>query len=395
MTTLPHLDLAGAMSRLGTETAFSVLARAKALEREGRDIIHLEIGEPDFDTPANIIAAAKRALDDGFTHYVPSAGVPEAREAIAADVAASRGIDVTPNQVVITPGAKPIMYFGITALCGPGDEALYPDPGFPIYESVIRFVGATPVPLALRPENQFRLDLDELKAKLSDRTKLLILNSPQNPTGGVLPPEDIAAIADLVADRPLYVLSDEIYGRIMYGEVEHASIAACPGMADKTLILDGFSKTYAMTGWRLGYGVMNPGLAEAVAQLQTNCTSCTAAFIQMAGVEALTGPQDAVDGFVAEFQRRRDVIVDGLNSLEGVDCQRPAGAFYVFPQLSGFRISTDAIADRLLNEAGVAVLAGTAFGTVGADSLRLSFANSVENLERAVKRMRPVLAACR
>ena len=291
MTTLPHLDLAGAMSRLGTETAFSVLARAKALEREGRDIIHLEIGEPDFDTPANIIAAAKRALDDGFTHYVPSAGVPEAREAIAADVAASRGIDVTPNQVVITPGAKPIMYFGITALCGPGDEVLYPDPGFPIYESVIRFVGATPVPLALRPENQFRLDLDELKAKLSDRTKLLILNSPQNPTGGVLPPEDIAAIADLVADRPLYVLSDEIYGRIMYGEVEHASIAACPGMADKTLILDGFSKTYAMTGWRLGYGVMNPGLAEAVAQLQTNCTSCTAAFIQMAGVEALTGPR--------------------------------------------------------------------------------------------------------
>ncbi len=395
MTALSHPDLAGAMSRLGTETAFSVLARAKALEREGREIIHLEIGEPDFETPANIVQAAKQALDDGFTHYAPSAGILEAREAIAAEAARTRGIPVSADHVVITPGAKPIMYFGITALCGPGDEVLYPDPGFPIYESVIRFVGASPVPLALRPERQFRLDLDELAAKLTDRTKLLILNSPQNPTGGMLPPDDIAAIAALTAERPLYVLSDEIYGRILYGEIPQASIASCPGMADKTLILDGFSKTYAMTGWRLGYGVMPPELAQAVSQLQTNCTSCTAAFIQMAGVEALTGPQDAAAAFVQEFRRRRDVIVDGLNSLEGVSCQRPAGAFYVFPQLRGFRVDCDEIADRLLNDAGVAVLSGTAFGAVGADSLRLSFANSVENIERAIERMRPVLAALR
>ena len=283
------------------------------------------------------------------------------------------------------------MFFGITALCGPGDEVLYPDPGFPIYESVIRFVGATPVPLALRPEMQFRLDLDELESKLSDKTKLLILNSPHNPTGGMLTPDDIDRIARLVANKPIHVLSDEIYGRLTYGEIAQTSIASRPGMLKKTLILDGFSKTFAMTGWRLGFGVMNADLAAAVAQLQTNSTSCTAAFIQMAGIEALNGPQDAAAAFLTEFKRRRNVIVDGLNSINGISCQKPAGAFYVFPQLSGFPIDTDTIANRLLDEAGVAVLSGSAFGQVGSNSLRLSFANSIENLETAVDRMRTFL----
>ncbi len=391
MSELTYPHLANSMTRLGTETAFSVLARAKELERSGHNIIHLEIGEPDFDTPANIVNAAKEALDAGFTHYVPSAGILEAREAIASEVSATRGVDITADNIVITPGAKPIMFFGITALCGPGDEVLYPDPGFPIYESVIRFVGATPVPLALRPEMQFRLDLDELESKLSNKTKLLILNSPHNPTGGMLTPEDVDHIARLVANKPIHVLSDEIYGRLTYGDIAQASIASRPGMLAKTLILDGFSKTFAMTGWRLGFGVMNADLAAAVAQLQTNSTSCTAAFIQMAGIEALNGPQDEAAAFVAEFKRRRDVIVDGLNSINGISCQKPAGAFYVFPQLSGFPIDTDTIANRLLDEAGVAVLSGSAFGQVGSNSMRLSFANSIENLETAVNRMRTFL----
>ena len=392
MALLSHPSLAPPMARLGTETAFSVLARAKELEKQGRDIVHLEIGEPDFDTPSNIIDAAKRALDDGWTHYGPSPGQPELLEVIAQHIADTRAIEVGPENVVVTPGGKPIMFFGIMALCGPGDEVLYPDPGFPIYESVINFVGATPVPLALRPENQFRLDLDELKRKLSPNTKLLILNSPQNPTGGMLTRDDIEAAAELIIDRDIHVLSDEIYDRIVYGEVEHFSIASVPGMLDKTIILNGFSKTYAMTGWRMGYGVMHSDLAKAIAQLQTNATSCTASFSQIAAVEALTGPQDATEAMVAEFKARRDLIVDGLNSIGGVSCQRPAGAFYVFPQLAGFGLSATEIADRLLNQAGVAVLAGTAFGQVGRDSLRLSFANSRANIQEAVDRMREELA---
>ncbi len=395
MALLTHPDLAPAMARLGTETAFSVLAKAKRLEREGRDIIHLEVGEPDFDTPGNIVEAAKRALDEGYTRYTPSAGVPEAREAIADHVAATRGIDVGMDNVVVTPGGKPIMFFGITALCGPGDEVLYPDPGFPIYESMINFVGATPVPLELRVENQFCFDLDELASKISPRTKLLIMNSPQNPTGGVMTSDDIRAVAELLVDRDIFVLSDEIYGRIVYGDIEQASIASIPGMQEKTIILDGFSKAYAMTGWRLGYGVMNEELATAVAQLQTNATSSTAQFIQMAGIEALTGPQDAVDAMVAEFRARRDLIVDGLNAIPGVSCLRPAGAFYAFPQLEGFRDSAREIADRLLDEAGVAVLAGTAFGRAANDSLRLSFANSRENIQSALDRMSETLARLR
>ncbi len=315
------------------------------------------------------------------------------RAAIDSHAGEARGITIDPDEVVVTPGAKPIMYFGITALCGPGDEVLYPDPGFPIYESVVDFVGATPVPLALRPEREFRLDLNELQDKLSSRTKLLILNSPQNPTGGVLEPDDIRAIGELLAGRDIYVLSDEIYGRIMYGEVEHASITAEPGMREHTIILDGFSKTYAMTGWRMGYGIMPRELATALAQLQTNVTSCTASFIQMAGIEALQGPQDEADAMVDEFRARRDLIVDGLNELPGVTCQRPAGAFYVFPQIEGVGADTDQVASRLLQEAGVAVLAGSAFGEVGRDSLRLSYANSRENLQRAIERMGAWLAA--
>ena len=391
MSQTRYPQLASTMSRLGTETAFSVLARAKELERAGKNIIHLEIGETVFDTTLNIVEADKRALDQGVTSYVPSAGILEARESIAQEVSKTRGVHVSAEQIVITPGAKPIMFFGITALCEPGDEVLYPDPGFPIYESMIRFVGAKPVPLSLRAENQFRLDIDELESKISSRTKLVIINSPQNPTGGMLTPGDIDRIAALLADRSLYVLSDEIYGRIVYGETEQTSIVSRPGMAEKTIILDGFSKTYAMTGWRLGYGVMNTELAAAIAQLQTNSTSCTAAFVQMAGIEALTGPQNEVDVFVNEFRHRRNVLVDGLNSIEGVDCQKPAGAFYVFPQLKGFRLSADEIATRLLDDAGVAVLSGTAFGTVGSDSLRLSFANSVENLEQAIDRIKDCL----
>lgn len=392
MALLTHPDLAPAMGRLGTETAFTVLAQARALESQGREVIHLEIGEPDFDTPQNIIDAAKRALDNGYTHYGPSAGLPELREAIAVQATEARGINIDPAEVVVTPGAKPIMYFAITALCGPGDEVLYPDPGFPIYESVADFVGATPVPLSLRPEREFRLDLDELEDKISDRTKLLILNSPQNPTGGVLEPADIRAIAEIIRDHDIYVLSDEIYGRIMYGEIEHASIAAEPGMRDRTIILDGFSKTYAMTGWRMGYGVMRPDLATALAQLQTNVTSCTASFIQMAGIEALQGPQNAVVAMVDEFKARRDLVVDGLNALPGVTCQRPAGAFYVFPQIEGFGPDVDDVASRLLHEAGVAVLAGSAFGDIGRDSLRLSYANSRENLLQAIDQIGSWLA---
>ncbi len=395
MALLTHPDLAPAMARLGTETAFSVLAKAKLLEREGRNIIHLEVGEPDFDTPSNIVEAAKRALDAGYTHYTPSAGVPEVREAIAHHVAASRGIDVGMDNVVVTPGGKPIMFFGITALCGPGDEVLYPDPGFPIYESMINFVGATPVPLELRVENRFCFDLDELASKITPQTKLLIMNSPQNPTGSVMTPDDIRSVAELLVDRDIFVLSDEIYGRIVYGDIEQASIASIPGMQEKTIILDGFSKAYAMTGWRLGYGVMNAELATAVAQLQTNATSSTSQFIQMAGIEALTGPQDAVDAMVAEFRARRDLIVDGLNAIPGVSCLSPAGAFYAFPQLDGFRYSAHEIADRLLDEAGVAVLAGTAFGQAATDSLRLSFANSRENIQSALDRMGETLAQLR
>ncbi|HET8626382.1 MAG TPA: pyridoxal phosphate-dependent aminotransferase [Thermomicrobiales bacterium] len=383
--------LASRMDRLGTETAFSVLAKAKALEAQGREVIHLEIGEPDFDTPDNIVEAGCQALREGETHYTPAPGIPELREAIAREVASTRGIAVDPAQVVVTPGGKPIMFFVIMALVDEGDEVSMPNPAFPIYESMVDFVGGKAVFVPLRQERGFRFDLDEFKASLSDRTKLVILNSPANPTGGVLTPEDIAGLAAILRERPdVMILSDEIYSRLLYSGV-HRSIAAEPDMQERTIILDGFSKTYAMTGWRLGYGVMPTWLAEAVSRLQVNSNSCTNAATQWAGVEALTGPQDSVDRMLAEFRARRDLIVAGLNALPGVECLTPEGAFYAFPRITGTGYSSADLADVFLNEAGVACLAGTAFGQYGEGHLRFSYANSRENIARALERMADVL----
>jgi len=379
------------MSRLGTETAFEVLAAARALEAQGRDVVHLEIGEPDFDTPANIVDAAVRALRDGQTHYTPAAGIPELRRAIANEVSVTRGIEVDPAQVVVVPGGKPIMYFVITALVEEGDEVVYPNPGFPIYESMIKFAGGTPVPMPLLQANQFRLDTTELESLVTDRTRLIILNSPANPTGGVLTRGDLEAVARVVRDRDVVILADEIYGRIIY-EGEFSSISSLPGMAEKTVILDGFSKTYAMTGWRLGYGVMPVALAEHVTRLQINSNSCTSAHTQWAGVEALTGPQDAVGEMVAAFRQRRDVIVDGLNNIPGIRCLKPSGAFYVFPDITGTGLTSKQMETYLLNDAGVATLAGTSFGAYGEGHIRLSYANSVANIEKALRRIRKALA---
>jgi aspartate/methionine/tyrosine aminotransferase len=378
------------MARLGTESAFEVLARARALERRGKEIVHLEIGEPDLDTPAHIREAAKRALDAGATHYGPSAGLPELREAIAKDVAATRQIPVDPEEVVVTPGAKPIMYFVITALVDPGDEVIHPNPGFPIYESVVRFVGGVPVPIPLREGEGFGFDLSVLEARISPRTRLIILNSPQNPTGGVLEREQLRRIAGIALRHRIPVLADEIYKAFLY-EGEFASITAQPGMKDLTIILDGFSKAYAMTGWRLGYGVMPRDLAEHVTRLMVNSNSCTATFTQLAGIAALQGDQQPVQRMVAEFRRRRDLIVDGLNRLPGVSCRSPRGAFYVFPSIAALGRPSAEVAARLLDEAGVAVLGGSAFGEHGEGYLRLSYANSEANIARALARMRPVL----
>jgi aspartate/methionine/tyrosine aminotransferase len=378
---------AHAMERLGTETAFEVLARARALEAQGKDIVHLEIGEPDFDTPTNIVEAAKRALDAGYTHYGPSAGLPEFRALIAETIAADRGIPATAANVVVTPGAKPIMFFTMLAVLDPGDEAIYPNPGFPIYESVIQYTGAKAVPIPLRMANEFRLDLDELARLITPRTKLLIVNSPQNPTGGMLPPEDIERLAGILADHPqMWVLSDEIYSKTIY-EGTHVSVARFGSLRERTVILDGFSKTYAMTGWRLGYGVMPEPLAEQVARLATNCNSCTASFIQVAGMEALRGPQDESTRMTAEFRRRRDRLVEGLNRIPGITCLLPHGAFYVFPDVRGLGLPTRDAARRLLDEFGVAALSGTAFGAHGDGHLRFSYANSIENLEKALDRI--------
>jgi aspartate/methionine/tyrosine aminotransferase len=383
------MKFAPRMDRLGTESAFEVLARAKALERQGRSIIHLEIGEPDFDTPAHIKEAAKQALDAGWTHYGPSAGLPELREAIAKHVGETRGVPVSPDEVVVTPGAKPIMFFTILALVGPGDEVIYPNPGFPIYESVINFVGGVPVPIPLREETGFGFDLDLFERKVSPRTRLIIINSPQNPTGGVLDRGQLERIAGLAAGRRIPVLADEIYRQFLY-EGEFVSTLGLPGMRDLTVLLDGFSKSYAMTGWRLGYGVMPVPLAEQVTRLMVNSASCTASFVQMAGIAALQGDQAPVARMVAEFKRRRDLVVEGLNRLPGVGCARPRGAFYVFPNIRGTGRPAGEVAERLLTEAGVATLAGTAFGQYGEGYLRLSYANSEANLHGALERMRPV-----
>ncbi len=384
------MQLSERMSRLGSETAFEVLVRAKALEAQGRQVIHLEIGEPDFDTPAHIVEAAVQALHDGYTHYTPPAGIPELRQAIAGQISHSRGIEVQPEQVVVTPGAKPIMFFTILALLEAGDEAIYPDPGFPIYESMINFAGARPIALRLREEKDFSFDPDEFHSLVSDRTRLIILNSPHNPTGGVLSRQDLAVIAEVARERDIMVLSDEVYNQMLY-EGQHASPISLPGMQSQTVLLDGFSKTYAMTGWRLGYGVMPAALAEQVAKLMVNSNSCTAAFTQQAGIAALTGPHDAVTRMVTAFRERREVIVAGLNQIPGFRCPRPAGAFYAFPNIEGTGMSAKALADYLLETAGVAVLDGACFGRYGEGYLRLSYANSVANIQQAVERIRQAI----
>ncbi|MBI3696206.1 MAG: pyridoxal phosphate-dependent aminotransferase [Acidobacteria bacterium] len=380
------MELAQRLHQLGTESAFDVLVRARKLEAQGRSVIHMEIGEPDFPTPANIVEAAKRALDEGWTHYGPTQGYPELREAIAEQVSRTRGVPVSPERVCVVPGGKPIIFFPILALIEPGDEVLYPNPGFPIYESMIKYAGGVPAPLPLVESHGFSLDLDTLAARLSPRSKLLILNSPQNPTGGAIPERDLAEIARLVRDRDLIVLSDEIYSRILYTD-RHHSIASYDGMLEKTIILDGFSKTYAMTGWRIGYGVMPEFLVQAVTRLMVNSNSCTASFTQRAALEALRGPQDSVDRMVAEFRRRRDAIVEGLNRIPGFRCATPGGAFYAFPNITGTGMSSQELADHLLQNAGVAALSGASFGSYGEGYLRFSYATSLANIEEALRRV--------
>jgi len=375
------------MKALETETAFEALAKAKALEKQGKDIVHLEIGEPDFDTPKNIKDAVTKALDAGYTHYTPSAGMPEVRQVIAEYISKTRKLDVKPEEVVITPGGKPIMFFSMLALVSSGDEVMYPNPGFPVYESLIKFVDAKPVPIPLKEENEFSFDPEYVKKKITNKTKMIILNSPENPTGGVIPREQLKVIADCLEDRDdVFVLSDEIYSRIIY-EGKPESISQFPGMKEKTIILDGFSKTYAMTGWRLGYGVMRKDLAGKMAQLMTNSNSCTNVFVQLAGVEALKGPQTEPERMVAEFKKRREVIVDGLNEIKGITCTKPHGAFYAFPNITGTGMNSRKLGDHLLQNAGVAVLPGISFGQYGEGYLRLSFANSIENIKKALGRI--------
>lgn len=377
------MQYADRMARLGTETAFEVLAKAKKLESQGREVVHLEIGEPDFDTPSYICDAAIKAIKGGFTHYNPAPGYPEVREVIANEVAKTRGIVVDPEQVVVVPGGKPVMFYTIFALINAGDEVIYPNPGFPIYESLIKFVNAKPVPVALKEENDFRLDVKELEKLVTPKTKLLIINSPQNPTGGVLTHDDLEKIAKIAVDNDLWILSDEIYSRILY-EADFESVTQFKGLPERTIILDGFSKTYAMTGWRIGYGVMNKTMASHVSRLATNCNSCTASFTQMAAAEAIRGPQDDAERMVAEFRKRRDVIVDGLNQIDGITCKKPLGAFYVFPNIKQTGRSSKELEQLLLDKYGVAALAGTSFGGFGEGYLRFSYANSVENIKKAL-----------
>jgi aspartate/methionine/tyrosine aminotransferase len=384
VTTPP--GLAASLERLGTETAFSVLARARELERAGRDVIHLEIGEPDFVTPAHICEAAAQALRDGETSYCPSAGIPELREVAAAFLARTRTIDVDAANVLVGTGAKPFLFFTILATCNPGDEVIYPDPGFPIYESAIRWAGATPVPLPLLEERDFVFDLDQLASLLGPRTKLVILNSPHNPTGGVIGPDETAAAAELLAGSTAWVLSDEVYSQMAY-DGDFASVASQPGLLERTILLDGLSKTYAMTGWRCGFAAVPAPLVDPLVRFFVNSTSCVPPFVQRAGIAALTGPQDEPRAMVDEFRQRRDLVVEGLNGLPGVSCRTPRGAFYAFPNVGALPVAADELAERLLAEAGVALLAGTAFGRVGRDNLRLSYANSRENLAEGLRRM--------
>jgi aspartate aminotransferase len=386
-TTQHELQLARRMSRLGTETAFEVLNKARALERQGKSIVHLEIGEPDFDTPLNVIDAGVDALRKGWTHYGPSAGLPDLRQALAEYVSRTRGVKVTPDEVVVVPGGKPIIFFTILALVDDGDEVIYPNPGFPIYESMIHYVGGRAVPVHLKEERDFSLDVNELAALITDRTRLIILNSPQNPTGGVLERGDIEQIAKVIGDRNIMVLSDEIYSRLLFDGGQHFSIMSVAGMQERTILLDGFSKTYAMTGWRMGYGVMRPDLAAHMTRLMTNSNSCTASFTQVAGIEAITGDQSSVDHMRDEFQRRRDMFVAGLNKIKGFSCCMPKGAFYAFPNVTATGWKSKPLADALLEQAGVASLSGASFGEYGEGYLRFSVANSLDNLQLALDRI--------
>lgn len=379
------------MSRLGTESAFEVLAKAKSLEAQGKDIIHLEIGQPDFSTPMNVCEAAFKAMKDGHTGYCPSAGLPEFREVVAQHITETRGVEIHPDEVTVTPGAKPIIFFTILALVDDGDEVIYPEPGFPVYESVIDFIGGKAVPLPLLEEVDFRFRIEDLIASITDRTKLLILNSPQNPTGGTLTTADLHAIADLAEKHNFYILADEIYSRLLY-EGKHQSILTLPGMKEKTILIDGHSKTYAMTGWRLGYGVAPREIADKITRLTINSNSCTATFTQIAGIEALTGPQTFVTLMVEEFKKRRDVIVDGLNAIDGITCIKPLGSFYVFPNVTQLPLPCEELADYLMDEVGVALLPGTAFGKYGDGYLRLSYANSLDNIKDALSRIESAIS---
>ena len=384
-------QLATALERLGTETAFEVLARAKALEATGKRVIHLEIGEPDFDTPPHIVEAAAKALKDGQTHYCPAPGLPILRETCANHLSTHRGIDVHPDSIVVTPGAKPFLFYGILATCNPGDEVIYPNPGFPIYESAIRWAGATPVPLPLTEETDFAFTADDLRSRMTSKTKMVILNSPANPTGGYISKQLNAEIANVLAEHDCWILSDEVYSEMLWGGAEHDTIAGHQGLQDRTILLDGFSKTFAMTGWRLGYASLPEALREPITRLIINSVSCTAPATQLAGVAALTGPRTEIDAMMAEFDRRRAAVVEGLNSLPGVTCRDPKGAFYAFPNVTGTGQDGKIVADRLLQEAGVAVLSGTAFGEHGDGFLRLSYANSMENIQEAIEAMRGLL----
>jgi aspartate/methionine/tyrosine aminotransferase len=384
-------QLASRQANLGTETAFETLAKAKELERQGKSIIHLEIGEPDFDTPVHIRDAAKQALDDGFTHYGASAGQLELREAIAKHQTERQGYEVSPGSVIVTPGGKPVMFFTIMALIEEGDEVIYPNPGFPIYESMIRYMGGTPVPMQLNEETGYNADIENLRSLITPATKLLIVNSPNNPCGSVIPEADLEKIAEMAVENDLTVMADEIYKDMYYGDEEHVSITKFPGMRERTVILDGFSKSYAMTGWRLGYGIFPEFLVEPVTRLMTNSVSCTSVFSQMAAIAALEGPQDSVVEMMKEFTVRRDLIVEGLNSLPGVTCVTPKGAFYAFPNIRGTGLSSKDFAEKAMYEAGVALLAGTAFGEFGDGYIRVSFANSRENLAEAIERLRNML----
>lgn len=377
---------ANRMNRLGTESAFEVLAKAKSLEAQGKDIIHLEIGQPDFSTPMNICEAAFKAMKDGHTGYCPSAGIPEFREVVAEHISETRGIDIHPDEVTVTPGAKPIIFFTILALIDDGDEVIYPEPGFPVYESVIDFIGGKAIPLPLREEVDFRFRIEDLIDAITERTKLLILNSPQNPTGGTLTEADLTTIAELALRHNFYILTDEVYSRLLY-EGTHQSILSMPGMKEQTILIDGHSKTYAMTGWRLGYGIAPQEIADKITQLTINSNSCTATFTQIAGIEALKGPQTFVSQMVAEFKTRRDVIVDGLNAIDGITCVKPLGSFYVFPNVTKLPLSCEKLADYIMDEVGVALLPGTAFGKYGDGYLRLSYANSLENINDALYRI--------